>query len=262
MSDGDDGNDTEPETDSQGRRCVPVYDEDAHNQIDALKARVAVIELKQNPRAQNARRESTIGNAIFASTRAKPATQEEIEKARDIATATAQEEAREMQAIGEWVKATKLAAAEATRAADKATRAADKATRAAAEAAAWVAKASEKQPDKFEAVNNRVTLLQDKNNEEWVGVKTTVNETVKKVNETITGIKIMKQKAYAYITEKANIQVGKIQRDAFALIETRINKLEANETERDRRLSILETLTDTSLTGPSGGRGVIGRYKI
>jgi hypothetical protein len=253
--DGNDENTSMPSGHETEDEDTEIFDKQARDDIAALKEKVAELELKQNPRAQNARRESTIGNAIFASTRAEPAIQEEIEKAREIATATAQEEARKMQAIGEWVKATKLAA-------DKATQAADKATRAAAEAAAWVAKASEKQPDKFEALNTMFKELQDMNKNNWVGVEKTVNETVKKVNETITGIKIMRQEAYAYITEKADIQVGKIQREAFALIETRITKLEAIETDKEKRLSNLETLTSNKLMGQSGESGESGRYKI
>jgi hypothetical protein len=237
--DGNDENTSMPSGHETEDEDTEIFDAQARADIAALKEKVAELELKQTPRAQNARRERIIGGRIAAEIKAEPAIQEEIEKAR----ATIQGEARKqltsiasaLESTGKWVTATKLAA-------DKATEAATQAKAAATQAV----KASEKQPDtdaKFEAVNNRVTLLQDKNNEEWVGVKTTVKKTMEELTDIIT------QKA-----DKA-IQVKDIKRGAFTSMDKRMSELE-------KRLSTLETLTDTSLTGPSGGRGESVRYKI
>ena len=190
--------------------------------ITALKAKVAVLEAKQTPRRQYAARESRIAADIDA----RATLQKEIENAR----ATIQEEARTQMAsitsaresISKWVTATKLAATQAKVVFNQ-------------------AKASEKQVDgQFEAVNERVTKLTQYYREEWEGVKTTVNKTIK-------DIVLAKKDLTTYITRKTNeaIHLCGIQREALGYMETRISKLEALE----KRLKIVETLTHASLTG-------------
>lgn len=194
--------------------------------ITALKAKVAELEAKQTPRRQYAARESWIGDQIAADIDARATLEKEIENAR----ATIQEEARKQMAsitsaresISKWVTATKLAATQAKVVFNQ-------------------AKASEKQVDgQFEAVNERVTKLQQYYREEWEGLKTTVNKT-------ILGIETMEKDLTTYITRKTNeaIHLCGIQREALGYMETRISKLEALE----KRLKIVETLTHASLTG-------------
>jgi hypothetical protein len=178
--------------------------------ITALKAKVAELEAKQTPRRQYAARESWIGDQIAADIDARATLEKEIENAR----ATIQEEARTQMAsitsaresISKWVTATKLAATQAKVVFNQ-------------------AKASEKQVDgQFEEVNERVTKLTQYYREEWEGVKTTVNKTIKDIVHA-------KKDLTTYITRKTNeaIHVCGIQREALGYMETRISKLEALE---------------------------------